>query len=96
MEGYKFYNVEILDGYFSGVLYLYEEGKRFILFIGYDVELEKLTLLNCDDVMFNSDMEKYSNDEIADLWIRHRGFLICEIKNYINEKGNLIYADYPC
>ena len=39
----EFYDTENLDGYFSGVLYLYTNNKRYIFSFGYDIEFETIT-----------------------------------------------------
>lgn len=42
----EFYDIENLDGYFSGTMYLFTENKRYILDFGYDIEFKKLKLMN--------------------------------------------------
>ena len=43
----EFYDIEFLDGYFSGTLFLFDRDQRIILDFGYDVEFKILTLQNC-------------------------------------------------
>ena len=38
----EFYDIENLDGYFSGTMYLMMEDKRYILDFGYDIEFRRL------------------------------------------------------
>ena len=40
----EFYDTENLDGYFSGIMYLMVENKKYILDFGYDIEFGKLKL----------------------------------------------------
>ena len=64
----EFYDTENLDGYFSGVLYLYTNNKRYIFSFGYDIEFETIKLMNCNNPIYNSYGDIYSNEEIADVY----------------------------
>lgn len=79
----EFYDTENLDGYFSGVLYLYVDNKRYILSFGYDIEFGTLKLMNCNDLLYNSYKVIYSNEEIADIYTENYYLLINEIKQKI-------------
>ena len=62
----EFYDIEFLDGYFSGTLFLFDRDQRIILDFGYDVEFKILTLQNCKKTVYNSLFEYYTSEEIAD------------------------------
>lgn len=76
----EFYDIENLDGYFSGIMYIYVNGRRYIVEFGYDIEFKKLKLMNCNNIMYNSMRERYSNDELADLYTQNYSKLINEIQ----------------
>ena len=42
MEGYEFHNVEVLDGYFSGVIIIcnHNNNNKYIFDVNYDIEFE--------------------------------------------------------
>lgn len=50
----EFYDTENLDGYFSGVLFLYTNNKRYIFSFGYDIEFETIKLMNCNNPIYNN------------------------------------------
>ena len=89
----KFYNIEILDGYFSGVVYLFANERRYVLNIGYDIEFDNLKLFNCNDLAYNSANEEYSVDQISDIYIDYGHLIKEEIKYYIDIHGYLVFAD---
>ncbi len=76
----EFYDTENLDGYFSGVLYLYANNRRYIMSFGYDIEFGSLKLMNCKDQLYNSYEETYSQEEIADLYTKNYSLIKNEIK----------------
>ena len=91
MDKCEFYNVEVIDGYFSGVAYIYDLSKRYIVDITYDVEFEKLNLKNCTDFFYNSYMDKYDVEELENLKSRNYYLLINEVKDFIRINGTLVY-----
>ena len=59
----EFYDIENLDVYFSGTMYLMTEDKRYILDFGYDIEFRRLKLINCNNPIhnLNGEFELYSS-----------------------------------
>ena len=53
MDKCELYDVEVLDGYFSGVAIIYEDNKRYIVDISYDIEFEEIGLRNSTDLLYN-------------------------------------------
>lgn len=81
----EFYDTENLDGYFSGVLYLYTNNRRYIMSFGYDIEFGSLKLMNCRDLLYNSYGEMYSQEEIADLYTENYSLIKNEIQHEIGK-----------
>ena len=81
----EFYDTENLDGYFSGVLYLYTNNRRYIMSFGYDIEFGSLKLMNCRDLLYNSYGEMYSQEEIADLYTENYSLIKNEIQREIGK-----------
>ena len=92
MNKCEFRNVELIDGYFSGVAFIYELNKRYIVDISYDIEFERLNLKNCFDVLYNSYMDKYDADELEELKSRNYYLLKNEILNFIRMHGTLVFS----
>lgn len=88
MDECQFFDVEILDGYFSGVIHIMTENRRFILSFGYDIEFKKLTLFNCNNPMYDSEFIKYTPEEIEEIKEKYAYFIYPEIDSYLllNEK----------
>ena len=84
MLEYKFYDLENIDGYFSGVIFIMVEDKRYILNFGYDVEFQTLKLMNCNNTLYNSHFAHYSEDEIIKLERDYYDVILMEIKNYLH------------
>lgn len=82
MDKCELYNIENIDGYFSGVAYLYVENKRYVLSFGYDIELGILKLMNCMNPIYFTG-ETYTNEQLADAYLYYRYLVIDEIKKYI-------------
>lgn len=76
----EFYDTENLDGYFSGVLFLYINYKRYIFSFGYDIEFETIKLMNCNNPVYNSYGDTYSNEEIANVYTKNYYLLKNEMK----------------
>lgn len=76
----EFYDTENLDGYFSGVLFLYTNNKRYILSFGYDIEFETIKLMNCNNIIYNSYGDIYSDEEIAEIYAENYDLLKIEMK----------------
>ena len=85
MSDIKFYELENIDGYFSGYLYLYDENKRYILQFGFDIELESLYLLNCKDIMYNTEMVEYDADELSQIREKYEWMILDEIRYCLNK-----------
>ena len=81
----EFYDTENLDGYFSGVLYLYTNSRRYIMSFGYDIEFGSLKLMNCRDLLYNSYGETYSQEELTDLYMGNYSLIKNEIKDEIGK-----------
>ena len=92
MEKCKFADVEIIDGYFSGVAFIYEINKRYIVNISYDIEFEKIDLKNCTDIYYNSNLEEYDEDELEELKNQNYPLLKEEIQDFINKNGTLVFS----
>ncbi len=92
MDKCEFYNVEVIDGYFSGVAFIYESNKRYIVDISYDTEFEKLDIKKCLDVLYNSCMDKYDVAELDELKSRNYYLLKGEIQDFIRINGPLVFS----
>lgn len=79
----EFYDVENMDGYFSGTMYLFVDNKRYILDFGYDIEFKNLTLFNCSSLLYNSYKEHYTDDELENIKRYYSDVIFMEIYNYI-------------
>lgn len=79
----EFYDIEFLDGYFSGTLFLFDGKRRIILDFGYDVEFQTLTLQNCKSPVYNSFFEYYTSEEIADFRREYDGHIKLHIQEYL-------------
>ena len=79
----EFYDIENIDGYFSGTIFLYDNEKRYILDFGYDIEFSSLKLMNCTNPVYNSLEETYTLDEISEIYINNLALIRNEIINYI-------------
>lgn len=82
MDKCELYDMENIDGYFSGVLYLYVENKRYVLSFGYDIELEILKLMNCMNPIYFTG-ETYTNEQLAYIYLYYKDLIIGEIKWHI-------------
>lgn len=79
----EFYDIEFLDGYFSGSLFLFDGKRRIILDFGYDVESQTLTLQNCKNPAYNSFFEYYTSEEIADFRCEYDAHIKLYIQEYL-------------
>lgn len=79
----EFYDTENIDGYFSGVLYFYTNNRRYIFEFGYDIEFGSLKLMNCNNPIYNSNQEFFSDEEIMDIYAENYCLLKNEIKLHI-------------
>ena len=79
----EFYDIEFLDGYFSGTLFLFDRDQRIILDFGYDVEFKILALLNCKKTVYNSLFEYYTSEEIADFRREYDAHIKLRIREYL-------------
>ncbi|MBQ6442102.1 MAG: hypothetical protein IJJ13_05880 [Lachnospiraceae bacterium] len=94
MDKCELYDVEVLDGYFSGVAIIYEDNKRYIVDISYDIEFEEIGLRNCTDLLYNCDMDEYDVEALEDLRIRNYVLLKEEIQNFIYVNGDLVFSTH--
>ena len=78
-----FYDEEWLDGYFSGVLAFIDGDRRIILDFGYDAEFKQLKLRNCMNPVFNSTMQTYEPNDIAEIYRNHGVLIVAEIQAYL-------------
>lgn len=79
----EFYDTENLDGYFSSIMYLMVENKKYILDFGYDIEFAKLKLMNCNNPIYNSNGEYYTNEELENVKMIYADVILMEIRNYV-------------
>ena len=79
----EFYDIEFLDGYFSGTLFLFDGERRIILDYGYDVEFKTLMLKNCNNSLYNSFCKYYTSEEIADFWCAYNAHIEFRIQEYL-------------
>jgi len=79
----QFYDVEFLDGYFSGTFFLFDKNERVVLDFGYDVEFEILTLQNCKNPLYNSFFQYYRSEQIADLQFDYSEQIKIRIREYL-------------
>ena len=79
----EFYDIEFLDGYFSGTVFLFDGKRRIILDFGYDVEFKTLTLQNCKNALYNSEFEYYTLEEIADFRCKYDAHIKLHIQEYL-------------
>lgn len=79
----EFYDIENLDGYFSGTMYLVTENKRYILDFGYDIEFRKLKLINCNNPIHNSYGEFYTSEELENMKMNYSDIILGEIHSYV-------------
>lgn len=79
----KFYDIENLDGYFSGTMYLITENKRYILDFGYDIEFRRLKLMNCNNPIRNSNGDYYTSEELENVKMYYSDIIFMEIQNYV-------------
>ena len=67
-------------GIFQVFYFLYINNKRYIFSFGYDIEFETIKLMNCNNPVYNSYEETYSNEEIADVYTENYYLLKNEMK----------------
>ena len=79
----EFYDIENLDGYFSGTMYLVTENKRYILDFGYDIEFRKLKLINSNNPIHNSYGEFYTSEELENVKMSYADIIFGEIYSYV-------------
>jgi len=79
----EFYDIENLDGYFSGTMYLFTENKRYILDFGYDIEFKKLKLMNCNNPIHNSYGEYYTSEQLENVKMYYADIIFAEIESYV-------------
>ena len=79
----EFYDIENLDVYFSGTMYLMTEDKRYILDFGYDIEFRRLKLINCNNPIHNLNGEYYTSEELENVKMYYADIILGEIYNYI-------------
>lgn len=91
MEGYEFHNVEVLDGYFSGVIFICNHNNKYIFDVNYDIEFEKLYLNNCSDILYGK--TECSIETLEEIKNRHYYEIKEAILEFINYRGYVVYAD---
>ena len=78
----KFFDLENIDGYFSGIISIPIDGKQYVLEFGFDIEFETLMIKQCMTPLYSNEFNiLYSEDEMNDLKIIYRNFILNEIKN---------------
>lgn len=66
MEKCDFFDLENIDGFVSGTVFLYANNKRYILDFGYDKEFSSLKIMNCNNQLYNSNGDEYASlDELS-------------------------------
>jgi hypothetical protein len=91
MDKCEFHDVEIIDGYFSGIAYIYDGSKRYVVDIDYDFEFEKLRFRNCDNLLYCTGVDNYSSEELEELKNRNCYAIKQEILLYREIHGDLVY-----
>lgn len=76
----EFYDLENMDGYFSGIIFIQTIKERYILEFGYDIEFSQLKLLNCNNNLYNTEHVMYSQEKILEIREDYAGYIINEIK----------------
>ena len=81
---FEFHDLENIDGYFSGVIYINTDKERYILEFGYDIEFKKLKLLNSTNIMYNSNCVSYDYEKLAEIKEDYGAWIIREIEYRLN------------
>lgn len=84
----EFHNIEILDGYFSGVMVF----DSYVFNFGYDVEFRHFHLTNCTDPMW-SNGKIYTPEQIEDIKIENYEDIQEAIDEYLATHSDLVYAE---
>lgn len=79
----KFYDIEFIDGYLSGMIFVFDRKQRIILDFGYDVEFQTLTLQNCKNPVYNSFFEYYTSEEITDFICEYDAYIKIRVQEYL-------------
>lgn len=79
----NFYDEEFIDGYFSGVLIFVDRDRQIILDFGYDAEFKQLKLKNCVNPLYNSTLQTYEPDEIAEIYCDYGVLIVADIQAYL-------------
>lgn len=78
----KFFDLENIDGYFSGIISIPIDGKQYVLEFGFDIEFETLMIKQCMNPLYSNEFNiLYSEDEMNDLKTIYRNLILNEIKN---------------
>ena len=78
----KFFDLENIDGYFSGIISIPIDGKQYVLEFGFDIEFETLMIKQCMTPLYSNEFNiLYSEDEMNDLKTIYRNLILNEIKN---------------
>ena len=80
----ELFDVEILDGFFSGIAVINNASEQIAVEVGYDIEYERLSLHNCDSVAYNPALSEYSDEELEDFIEEYYDDLTQEINSYID------------
>ena len=61
----KFFDLENIDGYFSGIISIPIDGKQYVLEFGFDIEFETLMIKQCMNPLYSNEFNiLYSEDEM--------------------------------
>ena len=78
----KFFDLENIDGYFSGIISIPIDGKQYVLEFGLNIEFETLMIKQCMNPLYSNEFNiLYSEDEMNDLKTIYRNLILNEIKN---------------
>lgn len=78
----KFFDLENIDGYFSGIISIPIDGKQYVLEFGFDIEFETLMIKQCMNPLYSNEFNiLYSEDEMNDLKTIYRNLILNEVKN---------------
>ena len=76
----SFFNEEFTDGVFSGTLVFTDRNRQVVLDFDYDAEFQNLNIRNCRNPLYNSTMQTYEPDEIAEIYCDYGVLIVAEIK----------------
>lgn len=83
METVNLCELENIDGFFSGILYINNKDQRYVLEFGYDIEYKNLKLMNCTNSFYNAEGTVYTFEDLEKIRVDYLWLIIEEIKAYL-------------